>query len=86
MSFSSLLRFVFYPVSITVQVRAAAVSALAKFGAECADLRGSIETLLRRCLLDSDDEVRDRATFYLALLAGATPPVVANFILDALQV
>ena len=42
---------------VVCQVRAAAVSALAKFGAQCPTLRPSIEVLLKRCLLDSDDEV-----------------------------
>ncbi|KIH57996.1 hypothetical protein ANCDUO_11810, partial [Ancylostoma duodenale] len=67
-------------------VRAAAVTALAKFGAQCAELRPSIQVLLKRCLLDSDDEVRDRATFYLTLLADAAAPVINNFVLDGLQV
>lgn len=39
------------------QVRAAAVSALAKIGAQCPQLRPSIEGLLKNCLLDSEDEV-----------------------------
>lgn len=51
-------------------VRAAAVSALAKF-AECGpELRHSVSVLLRQCLLDSDDEVRDRAAFYLDAALG----------------
>eukprot|EP00116_Pleurobrachia_bachei_P009104 sb/3469366/ len=39
------------------QVRAAAVTSLAKFGAVCQDLRPSILVLLRRCMYDSHDEV-----------------------------
>ncbi|KHJ74720.1 coatomer gamma subunit appendage domain protein, partial [Oesophagostomum dentatum] len=62
------------------------VTALAKFGAQCAELRPSIQVLLKRCLLDSDDEVRDRATFYLTLLADAAAPVISNFVLEGLQV
>ncbi|KZO95939.1 coatomer subunit gamma [Calocera viscosa TUFC12733] len=48
-------------------VRAAAVSSLAKFGAVVNDLavKKSIGVLLRRCLDDVDDEVRDRAALYL---------------------
>jgi len=46
----------------TAAVRAAAVSALAKFGAKVPSLRQSILTLLKRSLSDEDDEVRDRAT------------------------
>ncbi|KAF6003761.1 Coatomer subunit gamma-2 [Cyanidiococcus yangmingshanensis] len=48
-------------------VRAAAVSALARFAA-VPDLSGSVQVLLRQCLLDSDDEVRDRAAFALEAL------------------
>jgi hypothetical protein len=59
---------------------------LAKFGAVSQKLRPRIETLLRRCLLDTDDEVRDRATFYLALLQNGQPTILSNYILNALQV
>ena len=47
-----------------VGVRAAAVSALARFGALCDDLLPNILVLLGRCQLDNDDEVRDRATYF----------------------
>lgn len=49
-------------------IRAAAVSALAKFAARVPSLRHSITVLLRRCQNDDNDEVRDRATLYLTLL------------------
>eukprot|EP01121_Diplochlamys_sp_Union-15-3_P013035 TRINITY_DN3990_c0_g1_i2.p1 TRINITY_DN3990_c0_g1~~TRINITY_DN3990_c0_g1_i2.p1 ORF type:complete len:700 (+),score=124.59 TRINITY_DN3990_c0_g1_i2:312-2102(+) len=49
-------------------VRASAVSALAKFGLNHEPLRPKIIVLLTRCLQDNDDEVRDRATFYLRML------------------
>jgi len=49
-------------------VRASAVLALAKFGAKVESLRKSIIVILRRVLQDSDDEVRDRAVFYLKAL------------------
>lgn len=68
------------------KVRAAAVSALAKFGAQCPDLRSSIQVLLRRCLLDTDDEVRDRATYFLSILETGNPYLIANYILNGLQV
>ncbi|VDL81197.1 unnamed protein product [Nippostrongylus brasiliensis] len=72
---SSYIRFIYNRVILeSTKVRAAAVTALAKFGAQCAELRPSIQVLLKRCLLDSDDEVRDRATFYLTLLAEAAAP------------
>jgi coatomer protein complex subunit gamma len=49
-------------------VRAASVSALAKFGAFCPALRSQIVTLLKRATQDTDDEVRDRAVWYSSLL------------------
>jgi coatomer subunit gamma len=52
-------------------VRAAAVTALAKFGAEVdkgSSIRASIKVLLTRCLDDLDDEVRDRAAINLKFL------------------
>lgn len=49
-------------------VRAAAVSSLARFAAPGGDpaLCDRVVVLLHRCLDDTDDEVRDRAAFYLA--------------------
>ncbi|RUS15766.1 adaptin N terminal region-domain-containing protein, partial [Endogone sp. FLAS-F59071] len=51
-------------------VRAAAVSALAKFGVNVEDtqLKQSVRVLLTRCLDDTDDEVRDRATLFLKVM------------------
>ncbi|CAK9782494.1 Coatomer, gamma subunit [Cutaneotrichosporon oleaginosum] len=51
-------------------VRAAAVSSLAKFGVSANDTTvvKSIGVLLRRCLDDVDDEVRDRAAMYLKVI------------------
>ncbi|WVQ83025.1 hypothetical protein IAT38_005163 [Cryptococcus sp. DSM 104549] len=51
-------------------VRAAAVSSLAKFGVcvEDASVMKSVNVLLRRCLDDVDDEVRDRAAMYIRVL------------------
>ncbi|WOO77903.1 putative coatomer subunit gamma [Vanrija pseudolonga] len=51
-------------------VRAAAVSALAKFGVSVDDKHviKSVGVLLRRCLDDVDDEVRDRAAMYIKVL------------------
>uniref|UniRef100_A0A0K0FVY9 Coatomer subunit gamma n=1 Tax=Strongyloides venezuelensis TaxID=75913 RepID=A0A0K0FVY9_STRVS len=68
------------------QVRAAAVTALAKFGALCEDLRDSIIVLLKRCLLDTDDEVRDRATFYISILEQGDSANLTAYILNVLQV
>lgn len=50
-------------------VRAAAVSALAKFAAALdGEIRESVQILLNRCLDDPDDEVRDRAVMYLKII------------------
>ena len=51
-------------------VRAAAVSSLAKFGVcvEDAAVMKSVNVLLRRCLDDIDDEVRDRAAMYIKVI------------------
>lgn len=46
------------------------MSTLAKFGAMVDTLKPRIFILLRRCLFDCDDEVRDRATLYLNTLGG----------------
>jgi HEAT repeat protein len=53
-------------------VRAAAVSALASFGARVPELTGRVVVLLKRALYDNDDEVRGIATFVAlqSLLAG----------------
>ncbi|EFO21327.1 coatomer gamma subunit [Loa loa] len=84
---SRYIRFIYNRVILeATQVRAAAVSALAKFGAQCPDLRPSIQVLLKRCLLDTDDEVRDRATYFLSVLETENPYLIANYILNGLQV
>jgi len=51
-------------------VRAAAVTALAKFGVgqKDPDVKKSVTVLLTRCLDDTDDEVRDRAALNLRLM------------------
>lgn len=73
-------------------VRAAAVSSLAKFGV-CVDdpaVMSSVNVLLRRCLDDLDDEVRDRAAMYIRILeekqlADALVKEEATFSLAALE-
>ncbi|KAJ1704739.1 hypothetical protein LUZ63_004518 [Rhynchospora breviuscula] len=68
---SKYIRYVYNRVILeNATVRAAAVSTLAKFGALVDSLKSRIFVLLRRCLFDSDDEVRDRATLYLKVLGG----------------
>ncbi|GLB35747.1 putative the coatomer is a cytosolic protein complex that binds to dilysine motifs and reversibly associates with Golgi non- clathrin-coated vesicles, which further mediate biosynthetic protein transport from the ER, via the Golgi up to the trans Golgi network [Lyophyllum shimeji] len=62
------IRFIYNRVVLeNATVRAAAVASLAKFGVNSLDaaLKKSITVLLRRCLDDVDDEVRDRAALYL---------------------
>eukprot|EP01095_Lingulamoeba_sp_RSL-Kostka_P009530 TRINITY_DN3317_c0_g2_i2.p1 TRINITY_DN3317_c0_g2~~TRINITY_DN3317_c0_g2_i2.p1 ORF type:complete len:776 (+),score=285.83 TRINITY_DN3317_c0_g2_i2:264-2330(+) len=49
-------------------VRLSAVNALAKFGRRCPQLRQRIITILKRCLVDSEEEVRDKAAFHLSML------------------
>jgi coatomer protein complex subunit gamma len=66
------IRFIYNRVILeNAAVRAAAVSALAKFGAQVPSLRTSILTLLQRSLSDEDDEVRDRAALSVDILSRA---------------
>ncbi|KAK3420891.1 hypothetical protein EUGRSUZ_G00444 [Eucalyptus grandis] len=66
---SKYIRYIYNRVHLeNATVRASAVSTLAKFGAMVESLKPRIFVLLRRCLFDSDDEVRDRATLYLNTL------------------
>ncbi|KAJ8314287.1 hypothetical protein KUTeg_008848 [Tegillarca granosa] len=64
---------------------AAAVSALAKFGAHCEELLPSCVVLLERCLLDTDDEVRDRATFYVNVLKQKQKALNSAYILNVVR-
>ena len=68
---SKYIRFIYNRVVLeNATVRASAISALAKFGIQLEALRPSVIVLLQRCLYDNDDEVRDRVTFFVALLKG----------------
>eukprot|EP00834_Sanchytrium_tribonematis_P003559 NODE_141_length_15967_cov_0.946118.p1 type:complete len:840 gc:universal NODE_141_length_15967_cov_0.946118:8113-5594(-) len=49
-------------------VRAAAVHALAMFGAKSPKILNRILNLLEKCISDQDNEVRDRALFYIHVL------------------
>lgn len=65
---SSYIRFIYNRVNLEKAViRAAAVSSLAAFAHKVPSLRQSIILLLRKCLSDSDDEVRERAHFYIRM-------------------
>jgi coatomer subunit gamma len=67
-------------------VRAAAVTALAKFGVAQKDpeVKASVQVLLTRCLDDTDDEVRDRAALNLRLM-GAEDEMAGAFIKNGRQ-
>ncbi len=66
------IRFIYNRVMLeNSSVRAAAVSALAKFAASCPSLRPSIMTLLKRSLDDEDDETRDRTTIFVTVVEEA---------------
>lgn len=59
---------------------------MAQFGAACPDLLENILVLLVRCQMDSDDEVRDRATYYSSILNRKDKSLYNSYILDTLQV
>jgi coatomer protein complex subunit gamma len=68
-------------------VRAAAVTALAKFGVSAKDggkvdpeVKKSVIVLLTRCLDDPDDEVRDRAALNLRLIKEEDQDVAEKFV------
>ena len=80
------IRYIYNRVILeSAEVRAAAVSALAKFGASSEDLLPSILILLQRSMFDEDDEVRDRATFYFNILSQQDKTSVSAYILNALS-
>ncbi|XP_075238587.1 coat protein (coatomer) gamma isoform X1 [Lycorma delicatula] len=84
---SRYIRFIYNRVILeNAVVRAAAVSAMAQFGAACPDLLPNVQVLLARCQMDSDDEVRDRATYYHSILERSDKPLANHFIVDTLQV
>ncbi|XAR72818.1 hypothetical protein NMG60_11019587 [Bertholletia excelsa] len=89
---SKYIRYIYNRVILeNATVRASAVSTLAKFGAMVDSLKPRIFILLRRCLFDSDDEVRDRATLYLNMLGGdgevvETDRNVKDFLFGSLDV
>lgn len=81
------IRYIYNRVILeTAEVRAAAVSALAKFGASSDDLLPSILVLLQRSMLDEDDEVRDRASFYYGVLSYKDKGLSSAYILNTLNI
>lgn len=80
------IRYIYNRVILeSAEVRAAAVSALAKFGASSDDLLPSILILLQRSMLDEDDEVRDRATFYFNILLQKDKAAVSAYVLNTIN-
>lgn len=80
------IRFIYNRVILENEVvRAAAISALAKFGAVPA-LTDSVLTLLLRSMVDEDDEVRDRATFYYHVLKLKDDKLNSQMIINGLVV
>ncbi|KAJ8687617.1 hypothetical protein QAD02_023411 [Eretmocerus hayati] len=78
---SRYIRFIYNRVILEcASVRAAAVTALAHFAAACPSLLPNILVLLSRCQLDSDDEVRDRATYYCTILQLSADPSILTLI------
>lgn len=81
------IRFVYNRLILeNSMVRAAGVAALARFGAQVDSLRSSVLVLLKRSLVDSDDEVRDRATLYIDLLEGEQDALASKYVLNRLPV
>ncbi|EEC16547.1 coatomer gamma subunit, putative, partial [Ixodes scapularis] len=84
---SKYIRFMYNRLILeNAPVRAASVSSLAKFGAHCEELLPNILVLLERSLLDTDDEVRDRAAYFLHVLQQRQKALCTRYILDGLQV
>lgn len=70
---SSYIRFIYNRLILEKgMIRAAAVNSLAKFGV-VPELKRNIGLLLRKCLEDQDDEVRERAAMNIKLLESGHP-------------
>ncbi len=84
---SRYIRYIYNRVVLeNATVRAAAVAALARFGALCDDLLPNILVLLTRCQADVDDEVRDRATYFRVILEQQQQQLCSHYILNGLHV
>lgn len=80
---SRYIRFIYNRVILeSGPVRAAAVSAVAQFGAQRAELLPNISVLLARCQLDDEDEVRDRAIYYSAILDTGDQQLINDYIVN----
>ncbi|OWR51662.1 nonclathrin coat protein gamma2-COP [Danaus plexippus plexippus] len=75
------IRFIYNRVILeTGPVRAAAVSAVAQFGAHIPELLPNIRVLLSRCETDEEDEVRDRAIFFNAIFNSGNEKLIRDYI------
>lgn len=80
---SKYIRFIYNRVILeNATIRAAAVSAMAQFGAACPNLLQNILVLLARCQMDTDDEVRDRATYFSTILQSGSPILCKDYITE----
>lgn len=80
---SKYIRFIYNRVILeNATIRAAAVAALSQFGASCPNLLQNVLVLLERCQMDTDDEVRDRATYYLTILRESKPELNKTYITE----
>jgi coatomer subunit gamma len=80
---SRYIRFIYNRVILeSGPVRAAAVSAVAQFGAQRPELLPNIRVLLARCQMDEEDEVRDRAIYYSAILDTGDEELINDYIVN----
>ncbi|KAI5640455.1 coatomer gamma subunit appendage platform subdomain-containing protein [Phthorimaea operculella] len=80
---SRYIRFIYNRVILeSGPVRAAAVSAVAQFGAQRPELLPNIRVLLARCQMDDEDEVRDRAIYYSAILDTGDQQLINDYIVN----
>jgi coatomer protein complex subunit gamma len=81
------IRFIYNRVMLeNAPVRACAVITLAKFAAQLPSLRPSIIDILKRIFSDQDDEVRDRAVFYVRVLENGDDNLINSLIVEDLPV
>ncbi|KAH3745815.1 coatomer subunit gamma [Pelomyxa schiedti] len=78
------IRYIYNRTTLeTAPVRAAAVSALARFGVKLPSLQSQVLILLKRCMSDSDDEVRDRAAYAVRVFESGDSTCINNFVLPS---
>lgn len=78
---SRFMRYIYNRVILeSPPVRAAAVTTVARFGAALPELLSSVKVVLTRCQYDDNDEVRDRAVLYYAILESDDPYLINDYI------